>query len=409
MVLKQKAMTVSEVNGYIGRWMGRDPILQALVVEGEVSNATVTSGGQMYFSLKDDAAKISCVVFRLQLDAIGWIPEHGERICVKGMMRLYAKEGRYQIDVTHMEPVGQGDIHLQFERVKKELGAMGYFDQSRKRALPKFPGTIGIVTSRTGAVIRDIEAVYKRRSTLSALKVYPVTVQGERAPADIAAAFDYFNTHLPVDVIILARGGGALEDLNAFNDVRVARAIFESKCPVVTGIGHETDTTISDFVADVRAATPSAAAERVVHSAQELQKELARLLSEGKNGVQRIVDFEKLRLSGYSPDTLHQLLEHKMEMRRRGLHMHYGSLVQSMRGAVQEKKSVLDTERATLHALSPLNVLSRGYGIVQREGVPIISVSRVQVGEDVEVILADGRLTAQIQKIVPDASTHPKS
>ncbi|MFZ0211926.1 MAG: exodeoxyribonuclease VII large subunit, partial [Candidatus Acidiferrales bacterium] len=244
-------------------------------VEGEVSNFHSAQSGHLYFTLKDEKAQVRCVCFRDQVRGLKFRPEDGLKITVRGSVSVYEPRGEYQIYVSHIEPVGLGALQLAFDQLKRQLQAEGLFDESRKKALPALPRRIGIVSSPTGAAIRDIVRVLRRRFPNLHVLLYPVKVQGEDAADEIVRAIRYFNRAALVDVMIVARGGGSLEDLWAFNEEAVARAIAASEIPIITGIGHETDTTIADFVADVRAPTPSAAAEIVVRTRAEFEKHIA--------------------------------------------------------------------------------------------------------------------------------------
>src|SRR5579871_5543501 len=244
-------------------------------VEGEVSNCHAAQSGHIYFTLKDARAQVKCVCFRDQARGLKCRPEDGLHLTVRGSIGVYQPRGEYQIYVSYIEPVGVGALQLAFEQLKKKLAAEGLFDESRKKPLPVLPRCIGLVTSPTGAAVRDILRILKRRFANVHVQIYPVKVQGEGAAKEIAAGLKYFSTAKFADVVILARGGGSLEDLWAFNEEIVARAISESRLPVISGVGHETDFTIADFVADLRAPTPSAAAEIVVRSRAEFEKHIA--------------------------------------------------------------------------------------------------------------------------------------
>jgi exodeoxyribonuclease VII large subunit len=270
---ERRIWKVSEITECIGELLER--AFRDVWIEGEISNFRPAQSGHLYFTLKDANAQIRCVCFRDQARGLKFRPEDGLHVTVRGSLGVYEVRGEYQIYVTYIEPVGAGALQLAFEQLKKKLQAEGLFDEARKKPLPVMPRCIGVVTSPTGAAVRDILRVLKRRFANVHVRLFPVKVQGEGAAREIAAALAYFNRAKFADVIILARGGGSLEDLWAFNEERVARAIAESEIPVITGVGHETDFTIADFVADLRAATPSAAAEVVVRSRQEFERHIA--------------------------------------------------------------------------------------------------------------------------------------
>jgi len=262
---------VSQITAYIKELFDSDYPLQDLWLEGEVSNYSQAASGHVYFTLKDEEAQIRCVMWRSQVERQAYLPQNGEAIIAHGRISVYEAGGRYQLYVDDIQPAGVGLLYLQFEALKERLAAEGLFDAERKRPLPPFPRRLGVVTSPTAAALKDIVNVLRRRYPVVEVVLSPTLVQGDEAPSQIVAAIEALNEHTDVDAIIVARGGGSLEELWAFNDERVARAIYASQVPVVTGVGHETDFTIADFVADVRAPTPSAAAEVAVPDRQELR------------------------------------------------------------------------------------------------------------------------------------------
>src|SRR5579864_4870217 len=280
---QRRVWKVSELTQQIGNLL--EGSFPDVWVEGEVSNYRPAQSGHLYFTLKDAQAQIRCICFRDQLRGIKFRPDNGLQVTVRGSLGIYEPRGEYQIYVSHIEPVGLGALQLAFEQLKKKLQEEGLFEHSRKKPLPVLPRCIGIVTSPTGAAIRDILRVLKRRFPNAHVRLYPVKVQGDGAAKEIAAAVNYFTRAKFADVLIVARGGGSLEDLWAFNEEVVARAIFASEIPVITGVGHEADFTIADFVADLRAPTPSAAAELVVSSRQEFERHIAEQL---RHRVQQI-------------------------------------------------------------------------------------------------------------------------
>ena len=262
--MKLKTFTVSEVNEYINKLLRGDIILRNLNVEGEISNFKLHSSGHMYFSIKDDNSRLRCVMFRGQSRLLKFLPEEGMKVIVKGYVALYERDGQYQLYIQEMQPAGIGALYLAYEQLKEKLEREGLFYESTKKPLPFLPERIGVVTSPTGAAIRDIISVINRRNPNVEIIIYPVLVQGTESKEQIVEAIDYFNKNNYVDVIIVGRGGGSIEELWSFNEEVVARSIFSSKIPIVSAVGHETDFTIADFVADMRAATPSAAAELVI-------------------------------------------------------------------------------------------------------------------------------------------------
>lgn len=289
-------MSVTDLNVYIKRNFDHDFILSNLTVMGEISNFKAHSSGHLYFSLKDEMAKVNGVMFRGDASTLNFKPKDGMKVAVKGRVSVYTKEGNYQLYAKEMEEVGLGELYLEFERNKEKLFKEGLFDESRKREIPMFPKKIAVITSSTGAAVRDIIEVAQKRNPGVSLVIYPSMVQGEEARGSIIDALAKVNKRKDVDVIILARGGGSFEDLSCFNDLNLAYALEKSKIPVVTGIGHEVDFTIADFVADFRCATPSHAAEVTVPSYQEMLRQINEQGSRLKSGYLNHIRFEKHRL-----------------------------------------------------------------------------------------------------------------
>jgi exodeoxyribonuclease VII large subunit len=412
-------------------------------VEGEVSNYHAAQSGHLYFTLKDARSQIRCVCFRDQVRGLKFRPEDGLHITVRGALGVYEPRGEYQIYVSQIEPVGLGALQLAFEQLKKRLGEEGLFDEKRKKPLPVLPRRIGIVTSPTGAAIRDILRVLKRRFPNVHVLLFPVKVQGEGAAGEITAAVQYFNRAKAADVLIVARGGGSLEDLWAFNEEIVARAIAGSGIPVITGIGHETDFTIADFAADLRAPTPSAAAEIVVRSRQEFERNIAEhfrdlvqhmryRLSEWRHHVRDLEThrgFRQLevlvRRRGQQVDelssslavglrlrlaaTLQRLtrasakvasfdLRGRAEVTRRRIEQQRGALRVALDRALIVKRHQFEKARLRLEERGPFRILERGYAIVyDASGRVLRSPDHVALGDDISVRLARGELGATVR------------
>jgi len=415
-----------------------------LWVEGEVSNFRPAQSGHLYFTLKDAKAAVKCVCFRSQAMRLKFRPEDGLKLIVRGSISVYEPRGEYQIYVEHIEPAGLGALQLAFEQLKKRLEAEGLFDEARKKALPMLPRRIGVVTSPTGAAVRDIVRILRRRFPGLHLILYPVRVQGDGAAEEIVAALEYFNRKKLVDVILVGRGGGSIEDLWAFNEEIVARAIAASAIPVVSGVGHETDFTIADFVADVRASTPSAAAEIVVKSRQEFQRHLLELehkisqrtrylLLEYRHhlkelsthiGFRRLEDLlrrhrqqtdelasrlgvalqgrlERLRHRYTIAGTRIASFDLRMRLRTLGLRLVQRSTELGVRmerffvGKIQQ----LERLQLQLDERSPLRVLQRGYAIcTDADGNVVTAAEQVALGAEVNVQLARGRLGAEVKR-----------
>ena len=391
---------VSQITAYIKELFDSDYALQDLWLEGEVSNCSRAASGHVYFTLKDEEAQIRCVMWRSQVERQAYLPQDGEAILAHGRISVYEAGGRYQLYVDDIQPAGIGLLYLQFEALKERLAAEGLFDAERKRPLPPFPRRLGVVTSPAAAALRDIVNVLRRRYPLVEVVLSPTLVQGDEAPSQIVAAIEALNEHTDVDAIVVARGGGSLEELWAFNDERVARAIYASQAPVVTGVGHETDFTIADFVADVRAPTPSAAAEMTVPDRQELRGtveswggRLAQLMRGQIEEERRALQYREQILRRFSPqaqiDSYRQRIDDLMHSALAGL-KHRLALA-------GERLRTLDSQ---LQTLSPLATLERGYAIARHLGTGKVvrSVAQVVAGDRLEVRVSDGQFESTVEQ-----------
>ena len=391
---------VSEVNSHIRFILEGDPTLSDLWLQGEVSNFTRATSGHLYFTLKDEKAQISCVMWRSLAARQEYLPQSGQAIVAHGHISVYEVQGRYQFYVDDIQPAGVGLLHLEYERRKKELEAEGLFAEELKRPLPPFPRHIGVVTSRVGAALRDVLHVLNRRYPLVEVILAPTMVQGDEAPPQIVQAIRALNEHADVDLIIVTRGGGSLEDLWAFNDVEVARAIAASRVPVVSGVGHETDFTIADFVADVRAPTPSAAAEISVPDARELKEGVRwqrdrlvqgmRSIIADRRGVLRE---ESLMLRRYSPQA-------RVTRYRQRVDELWQTATLHMEHRLAMNRERLNGLRLWLDSLSPSRTLERGYAIVQRsdDGEVVRSIRQVRTGDRIDVRVHDGEFRANVDR-----------
>jgi exodeoxyribonuclease VII large subunit len=388
-------MTVGDLTRYIREMFEVDYRLQDVLVEGEVSGVTRHSSGHIYFTLKDAAAQIACVMWKNVAPMYGALVVHGARIVAHGKVSIYEARGQYQLYVDRVQPKGLGDLHAQFELLKARLEAEGLFAPERKRPLPEFPHRMGVVTSPTGAVIRDICNVLSRRWPLVEVMLAPTQVQGEDAPPQIVAALDSLYRRDDLDLIIVARGGGSLEDLWAFNDERVARKIANSPVPIVSGVGHETDFTIADFVADLRAPTPSAAAElatpdRVALRTQivAFQSDLASAMTDDLRDRRGALQSQMRALAHLSP-----------RVRLANLRQRTDDLVSQAALAVshrlQLRRERLTGLAARLEGLNPLAVLRRGYAVVRRDGQLVRRVAQVAHGDRLSVRVSDGEFDAE--------------
>ena len=391
--------TVSELTAYVRELFDLDYRLQALEVTGEISNFTRARSGHLYFTLKDEKAQLKCVMWRSGAERLGFFPEDGDAVIARGKISVYEAGGVYQLYADSLEPAGRGDLALAFERLKEQLEAEGLFAPERKRAIPPYPRKIGIVTSTDAAALRDILNVLQRRCAHVQVLIAPTPVQGRDAPPGIVRALRWLDGRDDIDTIILARGGGSMEDLWAFNEEQVARAIYHARHPVISGVGHETDFTIADFVADIRAPTPSAAAELAVPDVAELapyvrglqgalQAHLAGKVEEGRwqvNALLRSLGHlgPQARLAGY----------------RQQIDGLSGRLGQAIGRSLERESGRLATATAKLATVGPMATLARGYAIVRRaDGAIVRSVGQVEVGDRLTVQVDDGEFGVEVNQ-----------
>lgn len=395
--MERQVLSISQVNEYIRNLMDNNALLAGVAVKGEVSNYKVYPSGHHYFTLKDEGASLKCVMFRSSAVRLRFKIENGMKIIAVGKISVYPRDGAYQLYCSTITLDGVGDLHAAFEQLKKKLAAQGLFDPTHKKPLPAFPRTIGIVTSSAGAAIHDILRILSKRYPLASVRLFPVRVQGEEAPAEIAAAIRYANRHQLADVLIVGRGGGSIEDLWAFNDERVAYAIFDSEIPVISAVGHEPDITISDYVADLRAATPSNAAELVVPDQNALRQTMDSYSLSMLTALQQKLKAARRHLDVLSDSSCLQSADMYVKQRRSNLEQLNQRLVNAEHLKINHCKQLYLTNTAKLDAMSPLKVLTRGYALVQNSKSEIIrSVKQVNPGDKLCVALSDGsiRVTA---------------
>ena len=390
-------ITVSSLNRHIKLLLENDSSLAGVSVKGELSNFKRHSSGHCYMTLKDEGAAVAAVMFRSAADKLRFNPENGMKVIVTGRISVYERDGRYQIYIDSMQPDGIGDLHIAFEQLKEKLGKMGIFDMQRKKPIPKFPKTVGVVTSPTGAAVRDIVNVISRRYPLCEVLICPVLVQGEGAARQISNAIEYINKNKCADVIIVGRGGGSLEDLWAFNEEPVAMAIANSEIPVISAVGHETDFSISDFAADLRAPTPSAAAELAVPSSAELKALLAKNYSAMLSSIKKNLNCKRSVLSSFSVKSPMDLINRN----RIAIDNYEKHMTSAFYIKLQNKKKLLQVNAAKLESLSPLSVLSRGYGVVSDEkGMVAKSAAQLRPGEKINVRMNDGTAKCTVDEIL---------
>lgn len=388
---------VSDVTRFIKNMFDHEALLQNIMVRGEISNFKLYASGHGYFVLKDDKATLRCVLFRRWAEQLPFLPENGMQIIAAGNISVYERDGVYQLYVERVIPDGAGALAAAYEQLKARLSAEGLFDAERKKPLPPFPKTIGVVTSPSGAVLRDIFRVAKRRWPRVRLVLYPAAVQGEEAAAQVAAGILFFNEMYPVDVLIVGRGGGSAEDLWAFNEEIVVRAVAASRIPVISAVGHETDYTLADFAADVRAATPSQAAELAVPDREELRRHVAGLQARVENAQDGWMKAKRARLAALTRQSFFREPQRFLRFFRQRL-----DTVEERFQRLTEKWHTAKRQRLTsaiekMELLSPVRVLRRGYGIISTpDGDVIRSIRQVRPEENVEVMLADGHFKARV-------------
>lgn len=398
--MEQKILSVSQVNTYIQSLMDQDYLLASVAVKGEISNYKVYPSGHHYFTIKDEGSALRCVMFRGNASRLKFKPESGMQIIAIGKISVYPRDGAYQLYCNSLVLDGIGDLYAAFEQLKTKLSAEGLFDPANKVPLPKYPGVIGIVTSSAGAAIHDILRILRKRYPLTTVRLLPVRVQGAEAPGEIASAIDYANHHNLADLLIVGRGGGSIEDLWAFNDEIVARAIHRSKIPVISAVGHEPDVTISDFVADVRAATPSNAAELAVPDKDALLQQLDTMQSAMLASATRLVKNNRQHLKMLKDAPVLSRPDRYIQQQKEAVAHITLQFIALQQKLIDRKKQRFLSLTATLDALSPLRVLSRGYAMVRTpDGNIIRKASDTVEGETVDISLSQGSLTAKIINI----------
>ena len=398
--MEQKIFDVSEVNDYIKTIMDGDGLLSGLTIRGEISNYKVYPSGHHYFSLKDAGGAIRCVMFRGSASTLRFRPENGMKVLASGRISVFPRDGAYQLYCQRLTPEGVGDLYVAFEQLKKKLQAEGLFDPAHKKPLPPFPQRIAIVTSAAGAAIHDMLRILGKRYPLAKVILLPVRVQGVEAPAEIAGAIRYVNRFQLADLIITGRGGGSMEDLWAFNDERVARMIYLSQIPVISAVGHEPDVTISDFVADLRAATPSNAAELAVPEQGELRERIAALRLRLAQAEERRLKLIRQQVEKLQSARVLQNPKNYLEDRRLLLDFQQNKLTAAMRQLVLKKQQDFVARRTALEAMSPLKVLSRGYAMTRDSaGRVVTDAAALKPGEIITVTLRNGEVDAAVREI----------
>ena len=390
------SFTVSELNNYIKTVFEDNRILSSVTVRGEISNFTNHRSGHLYFSLKDSEGQIRAVMFRSRAMSLKFMPESGMKVIVHGSVTVYPRDGSYQIYVNSMQPDGIGALYLAYEQLKARLEAEGLFDDEHKTPIPMYPRRIGVITSPTGAAVRDIINVTGRRYPGADLFLYPALVQGEGAEQSLIRALDYLDKTRLCDVIIIGRGGGSIEDLWAFNSEALARRIYEAEVPVISAVGHETDFTICDFVADMRAPTPSAAAELAVPDKKELLIRLDNLNERLYNALLSRTQKARERLDALKERADARAVLSIIERHRQTVLGYYDMARIYADGVLSKHREAFATQVAKVNELNPLSVLSRGYSVAEGENGLIKSIDDVKTDEDVRIVLHDGTFRARV-------------
>ena len=396
--MKLRALDISEVNSYIKRILTNDPILYNLRVKGEISNFKVHSSGNVYLSLKDEKSKLNCIIFKSNYDKSLNL-DNGVKIIASGYISVYERDGAYQLYINEVEIEGIGNLYIEFNKLKEKLKKEGLFDTRYKKEIPKMPRSIGVITSPTGAVIRDIINVTKRRFPKVDIKLYPVNVQGDKSASDICEGIEFFNRMENVDTIIVGRGGGSLEELWSFNEEIVAREIFKSKIPIISAVGHETDFTICDFVSDMRAPTPSAAAEIATPDLSEIYYKLNTIRNRMNRSLNNQVILDNEKLNNTFDKINNYMKNYIVRDKVIQLDQIYDKIKLRLEQKLETSKEKLSKKAALLHNLSPLATISRGYSIVEKNGQVINSIEEVNITDDINITLKDGSLECNVNKI----------
>ena len=400
----QQVLSISQLNEYLRVKMNDDPFLTQIAVRGEISNYKLYPSGHHYFTLKDEASALKCVLFRGNATGLRFRPANGMQVIAMGRISVYPRDGVYQLYCTALVVDGVGDLYAAFEQLKAKLAAQGLFDPGHKKKLPQYPGTIGIVTSSAGAAVHDMLRILSKRYPLTRVRLLPVRVQGAEAPGEIADAIAYANRYQLSDLLIVGRGGGSIEDLWAFNDERVARAIYASEIPVISAVGHEPDVTISDYVADLRAATPSNAAELAVPDQSGLYQNLDAMSAAMAGALQRQLKIAQHQLKALADSPSLKSPQGYLDKRAQDLELLKGRLLAAQNRNISQKKERYIRSVSKLDAMSPLKVLSRGYALVNKnDGTLLRSVSQTEKGEKITVSLQDGKIIAEVAERVESA------
>ena len=400
--MNKNIYSVGQINNYIKNMFSQDFMLRNISVKGEISNCKYHTSGHIYFTIKDAAGTISAIMFAGSRRGLGFTMKEGDKVIVTGSVEVYEKTGSYQLYARQIELDGAGNLYLQFEKLKNELEEMGYFAEEYKIPIPKYARRIGIVTAPTGAAIQDIRNISKRRNPYVELILYPALVQGDGAAQSIVNGI-YALEQIGVDIIIVGRGGGSIEDLWAFNEKIVADAIFNCRIPPISAVGHETDWTIADFVADMRAPTPSAAAELAVFDYRQVQDKLYEYNRRMQNSLYNKLELSRQKLNSYKLKLDYLSPEHRLNENRRRLMEYEEKLKLKIDMIIKEKKHMLELYAGRLEACSPVKKLGQGYAYVEDyNGKSLRSVEGVEKNQDITIYLLDGKIKTVVSEVIPN-------
>lgn len=395
--MKLRPLEVSELNSYIKKLIADEPILGNVMVKGEVSNFKLHSSGNVYLSLKDKDSKVNCIILRRNF-AQDMVIKDGTKIIASGSVRVYERDGAYQLYINSVEVEGMGNLYYQYLQMKERLEKEGLFSPMHKQKIPRFPKVIGVITSPTGSVIRDIINVVSRRYPRVEIKLFPVLVQGERSEESLIRGLDFFNRRDDIDTIIIGRGGGSLEELWSFNSEALARKIFDSKIPIISAVGHETDYTICDFVADLRAPTPSSAAELATPDLKDLLASQDILVKRMSRAVSNKIEIERQKVSR-SIEKTHTIVQKDMiDMSYVRLDRMQERMAASIDRRMVDYKNKLSLIGVSMGNLNPFSVMDRGYSVVESSGGLVQKTTDVELGEDIDILLSDGSLRCQVKE-----------
>ena len=393
-------LTVTETNELIRDLIENSNVLNNIYIKGEISNFVNHRTGHFYFTVKDDGSVLRAVMFKAGASKLKFLPENGMKVILHGRISLYVKDGQYQIYCDDIEPDGVGSLFIAFEQLKTRLEAEGLFDAKYKKPLPKVPLRIGIITSPTGAAIRDMINVITRRFRMAKIVLFPALVQGENAPQQLISGIKFFNSKKNADVIIIGRGGGSFEELWAFNDENLARTIFASEIPVISAVGHETDFTICDFVSDLRAPTPSAAAELAVPDTSDLKKQLSNVEKKIESQLINKINYHREQINNYANKNAFKNPGNVIDDKRMNLLHIEKNLLTQMKIIMDNKKAAFALNSSKLEILNPLSIITRGYSVAYNKNGGIVkSVREIAPGDSISVKLKDGEVEANITKV----------